>query len=234
MLPKPFHYAWITVLLVYVYRIGGTINDLVLMLDRFTILHTLLFSTLPILILFKAKKTLTPCLNFEIYEETVLEATERPMRKINYIYISLAIIILPFVFYLYRLAPRSTEWDLGIFTITSQGFTDVFTFIWLAMDHLVLILLFAMVFFLIPRPWHHAWLSFFVINIHRFVGTVNSNYGFVDEAEILYTIPISLVSIIILYVLKAKFKTQLQAINLYKDVESALNMFQNESKKENH
>lgn len=85
-----------------------------------------------------------------------------------------------------------------------------------------------------PKPWHHAWLSFVFMNIFRLGGVLNDNYSFIDEWDILSTIPFSIAAAIILYTLKSKLQTKLEIHYLKKEIDSVLKNFDDDKPNEHH
>ena len=61
--------------------------------------------------------------------------------------------------------------------------------------------------------------------IFQLVGVINDSNDFVDEVEFIYTVPIAIIVIGILYFLRNKLSIYIQALNL-KDVEDKINALQ--------
>jgi hypothetical protein len=133
----------------------------------------------------------------------------------------------------YTLIPQTKVWETPLFTITAHGFNNVQIFMWLAIKRAMLIVTFSIVFVLVPRPWHHMWISFIAMNIHRFLCVLNDNYQYIDEWDVLTTAPFTIVAIVSLYFLKRKLQTRLQILHLHQDVEAALKKFTDESENRN-
>ncbi|MEH6537826.1 MAG: hypothetical protein V7719_15600 [Psychroserpens sp.] len=118
------------------------------------------------------------------------------------VFLMLVIIILPFVFYIYNLAPRTAKWKTTWFEIDSGFYDDVNMFLWLLSIKFFTILILCIWFITCSYKWRYVLLfpllfesykvivGFKIVDFGHFndVPYVNSLYLFVPLVVILFLI----------------------------------------------
>ena len=118
--------------------------------------------------------------------------------------IATIIILLPFLFYLYLLVPEVKVWETPFFTIESNYYNDVSTFVWTAMTKILTLLILSIWFVTCKYWWRFAILIPIIIEIHKLLIILNNDLFFVDETEILIAIPFTVPIILLLIFLSRK------------------------------
>jgi hypothetical protein len=106
---------------------------------------------------------------------------------------SILLIITPFLFYIYKIAPvDSKEWDTMVGQISSGGFSNVQAYLHALFTKLTFVLLTGMWFLTSRNWWKYAILVPFTMFLFQLSGVINYNIQYIDEYDFWYSLPVIL------------------------------------------
>jgi len=116
----------------------------------------------------------------------------------------LLIFLSPFLYYLYEYSPEGNIWKTSWFTITSNGYRDLYISFWMYLSKIIPLLLLILWFFTCKHWWYHIILVPIAMYAFQLVNALYKNSFKVDEIEIYWLIPIMMVIIPIVYIIRIK------------------------------
>jgi hypothetical protein len=108
------------------------------------------------------------------------------------VFISLLLIATPFLFYVYKYAPNTKEWDTIFGTIRANGFIDVNSYMHAVFTKVTFIMLTTIWFLTSNNWWKYAILVPLVMFLFQFLGVLNFELEYIDEFDFWYSLPIIL------------------------------------------
>lgn len=140
--------------------------------------------------------------------------------------IACIIIALPFLFYLYRLAPHTKMWETSWFTFNSGKYDSVKFYFWIINTKLLIILILILWFMTCRNWWRYSILILITIELFKFHSIFNDNLNYLDEVEFIHSIPITLPIIIFLIYLTKKLNFYSLSLDLSHDLNEEIdNLF---------
>ena len=127
-------------------------------------------------------------------------------RKLLYrdIVICLSIILLPILFYLYKLVPESQNAVILGFELSTTHYADIQAFFWAISTKLLTLIAFCLWFLTCNHWWKFSLLVPTTIELYKLIGVLNDNQRFLDEFEFLTSLPFTIPLILILAFLSRK------------------------------
>ncbi len=108
--------------------------------------------------------------------------------------------LVTFIIYFTYSIPNGTDsFDVGIFTISSHGFTSARLFVYHASTRIATALLALLAFLHINKYYAHGFIVAFAHQVFRTWGAFDPSIAKVDEWEWILVIPVALIVLIILY-----------------------------------
>ena len=114
------------------------------------------------------------------------------------------ILITPFLFYLYTLVPDERYWETPIFNFESSYYGSVSIFFWTSATKLLLIILLIVWYFTCTHWWKNVLLIPLIIEFYKLFGAINDDFKIIDEYDFLYSLPVTLPIIALIYYLSIK------------------------------
>lgn len=114
--------------------------------------------------------------------------------------ICIIIIALPFLFYLYRLAPDTPVWKTNYFTLSLKIQDSIEIFFWLFAKKVLTLSVLIIWFFTCRHWWRYAILFPLIIELYKFIGFMDGEIEFMDATflnTLLYSVPVSLLLVFI-------------------------------------
>ncbi len=135
-------------------------------------------------------------------------------------FIILLIISTPYLLYFYKTIPSDLESMETIFgTIKGGYYIKVQTFIYTFFVKFVP-LFFLFVWFITNKHWWvHALIIPISVYLFQLISIINDSEMYYDEVEFIYTVPIAVIIMVILYFLRSKMSIYIQAVDLKKEME---------------
>ena len=121
---------------------------------------------------------------------TRFHQTDRKKNLLTGVLISFLLVATPFLFYIYKYAPDSKEWDTVFGTIKASGFSNVQAYMHAVFTKLTFIMLTTIWFLTSKNWWKYAILVPLVMFLFQFIGVLNYELQYIDEFDFWYSLPI--------------------------------------------
>ena len=115
--------------------------------------------------------------------------------------IILIIVALPFLFYIYRLAPDAAIWETNWFRIDAGEFGGVYFLLWLINKKSLLVLFLIIWFVTCKHWWRYVILVPLIIELFKLHSLYNDSLSSIDEIEFLQSLPFTIPVILFLILL---------------------------------
>lgn len=130
------------------------------------------------------------------------------------------IIITPYLLYFSTNIPSELTEYKTIFGTIKAGYYDfVNLYIYWFFSKFVPLLLLFIWFITNKHWWVHALIIPISVYLFQLIAVINDSIDYVDEVEFIYTVPIALIVIVILYFLRTKMAIYIQAVDLKKEMD---------------
>lgn len=144
--------------------------------------------------------------------------------------IVLLIFLSPFLYYLYEYSPNGDTWKTSWFTVTSNGYQDLYISFWIYLSKIIPLLLLTLWFLTCKHWWYHIILVPIAMYAFQLANALYKNTLNVDEIEIFWLIPIMMVIIPFVYLIRIKlFDKLVLGIDL-KKIEAELDEYDRKEK----
>lgn len=120
------------------------------------------------------------------------------------IIIAIIIAVLPFLFFIYKLAPETQVWDLGLFEIKTSGFNNVSIFVWQLNSKLLVFISLSIWFITCKNWWRLVILVPLIIELFKISSLLKSEFKPIDQFEFLHALPLVIPITILIYILSKK------------------------------
>lgn len=138
-------------------------------------------------------------------------------------FITLLIVLTPYFLYLSRNVPEDVQTLDTIFgTIKAGYYSSVQLYIYFLFTKLVPLMLLIIWFITCKNWWVHAIIIPITVYLFQLISVVNDSIDYIDEVEFIYTLPIAVIIMVILYFIRSKMSIYLEALDLKKEMD--LNM----------
>jgi hypothetical protein len=131
-------------------------------------------------------------------------------------------LFVPYAFYLYNYFPNEKIYETSFFTFESKGYASVSTFMWLFFSKLVPLTLLLIWFTTCKQWWYYSIAIPISVYIFQFISVINDDVGFIDEMEFIYSLPVTLIILTILYFIRSKINVYLKAMDIKKEMEEVM------------
>ena len=130
------------------------------------------------------------------------------------------IISTPYLLYFYQSFPQDLErWDT-IFGVVKGGYyKTVFVFMYTFFSKFVPLMLLFIWFITNKTWWTHALIIPIAVYLFQLIAVVNDSENFIDEVEFIYTVPLLVVILVILYFIRSKISIYIQAVDLKREMD---------------
>lgn len=159
---------------------------------------------------------------------------QRTDRKVKLFFggsIALLLILSPFLFYLYRLAPQdSNYWKTPLFSISSGGFGSVQSFAHAFFTKLLFIIYFTIWFLTAKDWWKYAILVPLTMFLFQLSGVINYSIQYIDEYDFWYSLPVVMPVIVFLIWLSRKLRFYNKALDIKEQIDKELQAIQKKKK----
>ncbi|WP_298519103.1 hypothetical protein [uncultured Kordia sp.] len=146
----------------------------------------------------------------------------------------LIIVCSPFLYYLYEYSPEGKVWETPFFTITSNGYKNLYISFWIYLSKIVPLLLFILWFLTCRHWWYHVILIPISMYAFQLTNALYKNSAKIDEIEIYWLIPILMVITPIVYLIRLKlFDKLVLGIDL-KKIEAELDEYDRKENEAQH
>ena len=137
--------------------------------------------------------------------------------------ITFVIVAIPYLLYISQGIPGDLENMETIFGTVKGGYYEsVQGYVYWFFEKLVPLSLLIIWFITNRNWWVHAIIIPITVYLFQLISVMNDSVAYVDEVEFIYTVPIAVVIMVILYFIRSKMSIYLQALDLKKEMD--LNM----------
>ena len=137
--------------------------------------------------------------------------------------ITMVIVAIPYLLYVSQGISSDAE-TLDTFLGTLQGgyYGSVQGYVYWFFEKLVPLSLLIIWFITNRNWWVHAIIIPITVYLFQLISVMNDSVAYVDEVEFIYTVPIAVIIMVILYFIRSKMSLYVQALDLKKEMD--LNM----------
>lgn len=135
--------------------------------------------------------------------------------------IILLIISTPYFLYLYRAIPEDLEFYKTFWGLEIKGgyYVYVQSYIYTFFGKFVPFLLLIIWFITNKHWWVHALIIPISVYLFQIIAVINDSELYYDEIEFIYTVPIGVIIMVVLYFLRSKMSVYIQALDLKKEMD---------------
>lgn len=136
-------------------------------------------------------------------------------------FIILLIISTPYLLYIYRAIPDELEVYKTLFDFEIKGGYYIYaqSYVYTFYGKFVPFLLLIIWFITNKHWWVHALVIPITVYLFQIISVVNDSELYYDEVEFIYTLPIAVIIIVILYFLRTKMSIYIHALDLKKEMD---------------
>jgi hypothetical protein len=135
-------------------------------------------------------------------------------------FITFLIIISPYLLYVHNNIPDDlTEFNTFIGTIQAGYFEYMQTYVYILFSKIVPLLLLLIWFITCKHWWVHAIIIPITAYLFQLISVINDANDFVDEVTFIYTVPITIIIILLLYFARNRMSIYIQAIDLKREMD---------------
>jgi hypothetical protein len=136
------------------------------------------------------------------------------------------IVITPYLLYLYQTVPINNpdpdfpeDWNTIFGVIKAGHYVKTSNYIYYFFSKFVPLLLLFIWFITNKHWWVHAIAIPISVYLFQLIAVINDSVAYVDEVEFIYTVPIAVIIITILYFIRSKMAIYIQAVDLKKEMD---------------
>jgi hypothetical protein len=131
-------------------------------------------------------------------------------------------LFVPYAFYIYNYFPDEKIFETRFFTFESKGYESVNTFMWLLFSKLVPLVLLLIWFTTCKHWWYYSIAIPISVYVFQLISVLNDDLLFMDQYEFIYSLPITLIILTILYFIRSKIGVYLKAKNIKKEMDEVM------------
>ena len=131
-------------------------------------------------------------------------------------------LFIPYAFYLYKNFPDVETYEIFGITFTSNYFESVRYFVYNIFIKLIPLSLLLIWFTTCKHWWYYSIAIPISIYIFQLGGVINDDVEFNDEYEFIYSLPISIIIILILFFIRSKLSIFLKAKDIKKQMDEQM------------
>jgi hypothetical protein len=131
-------------------------------------------------------------------------------------------LFVPYAFYIYNYFPDEKIFETRFFTFESKGYESVNTFMWLLFSKFVPLTLLLIWFTTCKHWWYYSIAIPISIYVFQLISVLNDDLLFMDQYEFIYSLPITLIILTILYFIRSKIGVYLKAKNIKKEMDEVM------------
>lgn len=134
--------------------------------------------------------------------------------------IAILIMFSPYLLFIHKNIPNDIESLEFLFgTIKAGHYVYVQTYVYFLLAKLVPLLLIIVWFLTNKHWWVHALIIPISVYLFQLISVINDSEQYVDEVEFIYTIPIAVFIVALLYFVRSKLSIYIQAVDLKKEMD---------------
>lgn len=135
-------------------------------------------------------------------------------------FIALLILFLPYLLFINKSIPQElVEYETFFGIISSGYYADLYTYAYWLFSKFVPLFLLLIWFITCKHWWVHAIIIPISVYLFQLIAVINDSEQYVDEIEFIYTAPIAVIIVVILYFVRSKMAIYIQAVDLKKEMD---------------
>jgi len=131
-------------------------------------------------------------------------------------------LFLPYAFYLYKAFPDTEIYETSLFTIRGGTYESVRSLMYFIFAKLIPLLLLLIWFTTCKHWWYYSIAIPIAVYVFQLVSLFNESVGFIDEMEFIYSLPITLTILVILFFIRSKISLYLKATDLKRQADDLI------------
>lgn len=144
-------------------------------------------------------------------------------KRISLIIGSIAVISIfstPYLLYLHKfIDPDVTNYNTIFGNFKGGLYTYAQTYVYLLLSKITPLLLLTVWFLTNKHWWVHSLIIPISVYVFQIIAVINDSEEFVDDIEFIYTVPIAILIMVVLYFLRSKMSIYIQAVDLKKEMD---------------
>lgn len=166
----------------------------------------------------KKLQNLKTILDRKFIEQNILGDYSR-LDKSTVNFICILLCLIPLLFYIHLLIPKGkTLLDIGITSISSNGFRDVSTFIWYMNLKICIIISISIWFVTCFEWWRYSILCPIILFTYQLWEVLKADVILIDEDEYIESLPYIFIVLLVLFFLSNSIKYQAKIMDLYDEI----------------
>ena len=133
-------------------------------------------------------------------------------------------LFVPYAFYLYNYFPDAKTYETVFGTFESKYFESVRYFVYTFLSKLVPLSLLLIWFTTCKHWWYYSIAIPISVYIFQLISVVNDDTDAYDKFEFIYTLPVTLVILTILFFIRSKIRVFLKAKDIKKEMDEIMDM----------
>ncbi|NLP56647.1 hypothetical protein [Lutibacter sp. B1] len=139
-------------------------------------------------------------------------------------FITLAIIFIPYLLYIHqRISAEATNIETIFGNFEGGIYIKVQTYVYFLFSKLVPLLLLVIWFLTNKHWWVHAIIIPISVYLFQLISVINDSVKYVDEIEFIYSVPLTIIVMVVLYFIRSKIAVYIQAVDLKKEMDETMN-----------
>lgn len=132
-------------------------------------------------------------------------------------------LFVPYAFYIYKSFPDEKIYETIFFTLESDTYGSVRTFMWLALSKLIPLSLLLLWFTTCKHWWYYSIAIPISVYIFQLISIINEDTSeAIDDLEFIYSLPFTLTILVILFFVRSKISLFLKATDLKKQADELI------------
>ena len=134
--------------------------------------------------------------------------------------IALLILLTPYLLYINKSIPQDLVEIETIFGTIKKGYySSIYSYTYWFFSKFVPLFLFLIWFLTCKHWWSHVILIPITVYLFQLIQVVNDSEQYIDNVEFIYTVPIAVLIIVILYFIRSKMAIYILAVDLKKEMD---------------
>jgi len=131
-------------------------------------------------------------------------------------------LFVPYAFYLYQRFPDTKTYEVLGVTFTSNYYESVRYFMYNVFSKLIPLSILLVWFTTCKYWWYHSIAIPISVYVFQLISVINDDVVFNDEMEFIYSLPFTLVVMVILYFIRSKINLYIKAVDLKKQADNLI------------
>jgi len=132
-------------------------------------------------------------------------------------------LFIPYAFYLYKSFPDVKTYEMFGYTFTSNYYESIRYFMYTAFSKFIPLCLLLIWFTTCKHWWYYSIAIPISVYVFQLGGVINDDVRFNDGYEFIYSLPVTLIILMLLFFIRSKLGIYLKAKDIKKEMDEAMN-----------